>query len=93
MEKWDVFLILSSVITFVATIVKPIINLTNTISILNIEIKQLKSVIIEINNKSEYEKKLIWNHNKKQDMKIQDQEYRIEILEGGRNESKKGNYN
>ena len=67
MEKWDVFLIISSVVTFVATVAKPIINLTNTISILNIEIKQLKSVIIEINNKNEHEKKLLWKHNKKQD--------------------------
>ena len=88
MDEWVVVTVLIALVGLFMTVGKPILSLNKNITELNINIKHNSDEIGELKNdfKSQRESaheshKKLWEHNSRQDEKIQDHETRLGILE------------
>ena len=88
MDEWVVVTVLIALVGLFMTVGKPILSLNKNITELNINIKHNSDEIGELKDdfKSQRESaheshKKLWEHNSKQDEKIQDHETRLVILE------------
>lgn len=81
MEKWDIFLCLSALITTAALIVKPVLKLNTSIVKLNSSIDKLSLDVEELKLKNSKNHEKLWNYCFMQDELINDHEDRLNELE------------
>lgn len=91
MNEWGVFLVIVALIGFVVSVSTPIIKLNTKITTLIVTLENLGNSFNEVKGDikeqkldaaEEHEK--LWHHNHKQDATLNDHEYRIKTLEGGK---------
>ena len=81
MTEWGVVGVIIALVGFIATIIKPMINLTQSITKLTVLVEKLcKDMDEEVAHRRESHQR-IWEHNEKQDEMLSDHESRIHILE------------
>ena len=88
MNEWGVVTVLTALVGLFFTVGKPIINLNKTMTTLNVNVEHNSHELTELKNdfKSQRESaheshQRLWEHNSKQDEKLQDHETRLGILE------------
>ena len=88
MNEWTVVTVLAALVGLFFTVGKPVINLNKTMTTLNInvehnsqEVKELKDDLKQQRESAHESHTKLWEHNSKQDEKIQDHETRLGILE------------
>lgn len=88
MNEWTVVTVLIALVGLFITVGKPIINLNKTMTTLNANVKHNSEELADLKSdfKSQRESaheshQRLWDHNAKQDIKIQDHETRLGILE------------
>lgn len=88
MNEWIVFTALGTIVGLFLTVGKPIISLNKTMTTLNVnvehnsqEVKELKDDLKAQRDSAKESHNRLWDHNDKQDAKIQDHETRLGILE------------
>ena len=81
MTEWGVFGVIVTLVTFVIAVVKPIINLTQSITKLATVVEQLKHDYEEQRVSSEKSHKRIWDTVNKHEDELRDHETRIHDLE------------
>lgn len=79
MTEWGVLGVIITVVGLLATVIKPIIDLTRSITKLTVVVENL-SKDMETQRKSNSK---LWAHNDEQDAKIMDHETRLQLLERG----------
>ena len=81
MNEWEVFGVITALIAFAVAVVKPIINLTQSITKLTVVVDKLSSDVDTQKKQSITSHEKLWAHNDEQDEKINDHEKRIYALE------------
>lgn len=81
MTEWSVFLMIGELVGFVMLVVKPLVNLTTTITKLNVTVENLSKMVDEQKNSSKRTHERLWKHNEEQDKIIDRHEIRITKLE------------
>ena len=81
MTGWSVFLIIGELVGFLILVVKPLVNLTTTITKLNVTVENLSKIVDEQKNNSKRAHERLWKHNEEQDKIIDRHEIRITKLE------------
>lgn len=88
MNEWIVVTALGTLVGLFLTVGKPIINLNKTMTTLNInvehnsqEVKELKDDLKTQRESAHESHQRLWDHNSRQDEKLQNHETRLGILE------------
>ena len=81
MEKWDVVLCISTLLTTAALIVRPMLKLNTSIVKLNTTLDYLSAELKELKNKNTKTHEKIWKYCFTQDERLSDHEERILELE------------
>lgn len=81
MTEWGVVGVIIALVGFLATIIKPLTNLTKSITELTVVVKQLQKDLQEQKNASHESHKRLWEHNTKQDNRLDNHEQRLTVLE------------
>ncbi len=79
--EWEIVTVIIALVGLLATVTKPIMKLTNTITQLNDTCKTLEERMEKFENHNHDSHVKIWAHNDKQDEQIAEHENRISILE------------
>lgn len=79
--EWVVVTVVIALVGFVATIVKPVVSLTRSITELTVVVKGLRSDMDDMREHSRETHQKLWDHNEVQDEHLADHERRIGILE------------
>lgn len=81
--EWTVVTVLIALAGFGAAVVKPITNLTRSITTLTVVVQRMQSdLAAEAEHRKESHRR-IWAHSGEQDERLNDHERRIGHLEGG----------
>jgi hypothetical protein len=78
---WEIFLGISAIVAFVASVTGPLIKLNTSITKLNASVDVLKSAIDRIDTDNEESHNRIWKHNDEQDEIIAEHERKISNIE------------
>lgn len=81
MNEWEVYLVIVSLVGFAIAIGTPIIKLNTSITRLIERLNSLDQGMDELSEKNHRSHARIWEHNDEQDVKLNDHETRITILE------------
>ena len=81
MNEWGVVGVLIALVGLFVTLIKPIVNLTKTITELTAVVQQLRTDMDGQRSDAHESHKRLWEHNDKQDVRIDDHEKRIVELE------------
>lgn len=88
MNEWTVVTVIIALVGLFLTVGKPIINLNNTMTKLNVNVEHNSNELAELKNDFKTQRESaheshqrLWEHNSKQDEKLQDHETRLGILE------------
>lgn len=81
MTEWGVVGVIIALVGLFATMVKPIITLTKTITRLTVVVERLENGQREQKDSAHTAHQKLWEHNDKQDQRLDDHELRIGILE------------
>ena len=81
MNEWGVVVVLITLIGAAATIIKPIIALTKSITTLTTEVNGLREDMREQKENVHASFVKVWDHNKEQDDTLSDHEARLQVLE------------
>lgn len=81
MTEWGVFLVIASLVGFLAAVLPPIIKLNTSITKLTVTMDMLNSDMRELTSKNSDSHFRLWEHNEKQDALIADHDKRIHSLE------------
>lgn len=81
MTEWSVFLMIGELVGFLILVAKPLINLTTTITKLNVTVENLSKLVDEQKSSAEKAHEKLWKHNEEQDKIIDRHEIRITKLE------------
>ncbi len=79
--EWEIITVIIALVGLVATVTKPIMKLTNTITQLNDTCQTLEERMEKFENHNHDSHVKIWAHNDKQDEQLTNHENRISILE------------
>ena len=82
MTEWSVVLVIIALVGFGATLAKPIISLTRSITTLTVVVEGLKEDMTDYRDKNGESHDRIWHHEEKQDLRLDDHEKRIIRIEG-----------
>ena len=82
MTEWGVVGVIIALVGLLATLIKPIISLTRSITELTVVVRDLKTDMDEYRESNHDSHKRIWAHNETQDKQLNDHEGRISKLEG-----------
>lgn len=82
MTEWGVVGVLIALVGLIATIVKPLINLTRSITELTVVVRELKKDMADQKTSAHETHRRLWEHETEQDKRLADHETRIGILEG-----------
>lgn len=81
MDQWMVVLVIIALVGLIATIAKPIISLTRSITALDGSVINLKASIDKNHDENKAEHDEIWDKEDQQDKQINSHEVRITVLE------------
>lgn len=81
MEKWDIVLCISTLLSTLALIIRPIIKLNTSITMLNSTLNHLSSALEELKIKNTRTHEKLWKYCFTQDGLLNDHEERIVELE------------
>lgn len=81
MTEWGVFLVIGSVVSFLACVISPITKLTQSITKLSVVVDQLTKDMETSKQQSEKSHEELWEHVHGNDAKLADHEMRIRIME------------
>ena len=81
MNEWGVVGVIIALVGFLATIIKPLTNLTRSITELTVVVKRLQRDLQEQESSAHESHKRLWEHNNKQDDRLEDHEHRLIVLE------------
>lgn len=70
MNEWTIFLTVGTIITFCAAVVKPIVNLTSSITKLTQVVENLQLNVSETTKAGKDGRQKLWSHNEEQDKKL-----------------------
>ena len=79
--EWTAVTVLIALFGFVATLLKPIVSLTRSITSLTVVVERLEA---ELRNQEEHSRegrRRLWEHNDEQDRRLDDHEQRLGKLE------------
>ncbi len=79
--EWEILTVIIALVGLVATVTKPIMKLTNTITQLNDTCQTLEERMEKFEHHNHDSHVKIWAHNDKQDEQLTNHENRISILE------------
>ncbi|WP_317855632.1 hypothetical protein [Chakrabartyella piscis] len=79
---WEIVVGLATLMGLFASVIKPMITLTNAITQLNSNFENLASQFRDFDTENSNSHKRLWTHNEKQDVLLQKQERRIHDLDG-----------
>lgn len=79
--EWTIVTVIIALIGLVGTFVKIASGLTKTLTELTVTVRELRSDLATQRTSAHESHKRLWEHNTKQDGKIEDHEKRIYILE------------
>lgn len=79
--EWEIFTVIIAIVGAAITVTTPVLKLTNTITKLNETCENLESRFKEFEDNNKNSHRRIWEHNTKQDEKLNDHEIRIHTLE------------
>ncbi|MEY8320274.1 hypothetical protein AAK894_04235 [Lachnospiraceae bacterium 46-61] len=79
--EWEILTVLIAITGLLATVTKPVMNLTNTITKLNNTCQILEERMERFENHNHDSHVKLWAHNDKQDKQLTEHENRISILE------------
>ena len=79
--EWEIVTVIITLVGLLATVTKPILNLTKTITKLNHTCQNLEEKMERFENHNHDSHVKIWAHNDKQDEQIINHENRISMLE------------
>ena len=79
--QWEVVTVIIALVGLLATVTKPIMTLTRTITKLNATCEHLETKMEQFENHNHDSHVKIWAHNDKQDEQILNHENRISVLE------------
>lgn len=82
MSEWTVVTVIIAIVGLFVTIGKPIINLNTNITVLNENIKNLKTQSDKLERDNTEAHRRIWAHNDEQDKQLAEHELRLHDLEG-----------
>lgn len=81
MDEWGMVLALVVLVSLIATIVKPMISLTKSITELTSAMKDMKADIEGMTVKNTESHRRLWVKNEEQDDRLDDHEIRIRLVE------------
>ena len=81
LTQWSIFLIIGELVGFLILVAKPLINLTTTLTKLNVTVENLSRMLEEQKDSSKRTHERLWKHNEEQDKIIDRHEIRITKLE------------
>lgn len=81
LTEWGVVGVIVVLLGIGATIIKPIVSLTRSITELTVTMRDFRQDLDNLTNKNTESHGRLWMHNDEQDEKIQDHETRIQIIE------------
>lgn len=70
MEEWKIFLTIGTIITFCIAVIKPIVNLTTSITKLAQVVENLQANVTETTKAGKDGRQKLWEHNDEQDKKL-----------------------
>ena len=79
--EWIVVTVILALAGLVATVVKPVVSLTQSITKLTVVVERLEGELEEQARHSHESHKRLWDHSEDQDRQLQDHEQRIGMLE------------
>lgn len=79
--EWTAVTVVIALVGLVATFVKVASGLTKTLTELTITVRELRADLVGQRDKARESHKQLWDHNHKQDKKLEDHEKRIYVLE------------
>lgn len=79
---WEIFLGIVALFGFIVTVVKTILPLTNAVTLLTEQMKEMGDDIKELNTKKTEAHKRLWDHNDKQDKTLEEHALRLHDLDG-----------
>lgn len=83
MTEWEVVGVLIALAGLIATVVKPVVKLTETVAKLTTAVERLSDDMTEQRKRSMTAHEKLWAHNDEQDARLSDHETRIRLLEEG----------
>lgn len=81
MDKWEVFLVISAVASFIFLICKPLITLNTTMTKLISAVETLESSFKEMNDSNSKTHGRLWSELESHEEKLNDHEIRLHDLE------------
>lgn len=81
MTEWGVVVVIIALVGLVGTLLRPVISLNTAITRLTTLLEGLSDDMEQLTKKNSDNHQRLWEHNNKQDIKIQDHESRIVKLE------------
>ncbi len=84
MQKWDVVVIIATLVALLSTIIAPIVKLTRAITRLTTTMENVEKNVeaLTADNRTGHER--IWDHEHEQDLRLNDHETRIRVIEEDR---------
>lgn len=87
MDKWEVFLVISAVVSFILLVCKPLMTLNTTITKLIDAVETLESSFKEMNESNTKTHGRLWNEIEQHGDTLNNHETRLQMIErGGKNE-------
>lgn len=81
MTEWGVVLVIISLVGLISAVVGPLTKLTKSITTLTVVVERLRDDQAEQKKNAKTSHQHLWEHNEKQDEKLEDHEKRIFAIE------------
>ena len=78
---WEIFLGIVALVSFMITVISPLMKLSKTMTELNINMQNLNQAMNTLTSNNTESHRRIWEHNEEQDSKIENHEKRITKIE------------
>ena len=84
MNEWTVVIALGALISLGAAVIRPIVSLTRAITQLTVTVDALQKDLDAFAHKNSDSHARLWHHNEQQDVRLDDHERRLHIVEHGK---------
>ena len=78
---WEIFLGIVALVSFMITVISPLMKLSKTMTELNVNMQNLNQAMNTLTSNNTESHRRIWEHNEEQDSKIENHEKRITKIE------------
>jgi len=81
MQEWDIVVVIVTLIGLLGAIVTPIVKLTRAITRLTTTMENMEKNVADLTAKNRTSHERIWEREKEQDLRLNDHEARIRVIE------------